>query len=408
MLPKGTRRFYFSLQLIVSTLLFLAVFSLASFPLKAEVSAASGEKIYKQYCTSCHTAAPFEKKLVGPALKDVHTRRSEEWLIKWIRNNAALRASGDADAIAIWQEYGKNEMPSFLSFTDDEIKSILAYIASPPVAAPASTTTATPGAPAGESSSVWIYLVIVALLIIMIMLIRANYALKRMAMAKDGLEEPDNRPWGKRLTSTKAYFAYGLILVFLAGWTFTDSAIRLGHSKNYQPAQPVAFPHDLHAGTMQINCLYCHSGAEKGKVAGIPTVGTCMNCHKGVQQGESEAGTAEIQKIYAAFENNQPIQWVRIHNLPDHVYFNHAQHVTVGKIACQTCHGPVETMKEMYQFSSLSMGWCINCHRQTEVQFQDNEYYSMFTDLHEKVKKDTSFKVTGAMLGGEECQKCHY
>jgi hypothetical protein len=301
-------------------------------------------------------------------------------------------------------------MPSFTSFTDDDIKSILAYIAAPPVAAaPAApqATGGTAGAPAAETS-VWLYIILAALAVIFFMLIRANRTLKRMSIAKDGQPVPEEMPWARRLRSPKAWALYALILVFLAGWTITDSAIRLGHSKNYTPVQPIAYPHDLHAGTLQINCLYCHSGAEKSKVAGIPTVGTCMNCHKAVQQGESEAGTAEIQKVLAAYENNRPIQWVRIHNLPDHVYFNHAQHVAVGKIECQTCHGPVETMKEMYQFSSLSMGWCLNCHRETEVNFQGNEFYSMYTELHEKVKQDTSYAVTEAMVGGTGCQKCHY
>jgi hypothetical protein len=240
------------------------------------------------------------------------------------------------------------------------------------------------------------------------MLFRANKTLKRMSLEKDGHEVGEEVTWRKRLTSTKALFLYGLIVVFLLGWTITDSAIRLAHSKNYSPEQPIKFPHDLHAGTLQINCLYCHAGAEKSKVAGIPSVSTCMNCHKGIQQGESPEGTAEIQKIYAAYENNRPIHWVKIHNLPDHVYFNHSQHVAVGKVQCQTCHGPIQEMKQVYQFSSLSMGWCINCHRQTQVQFQDNKYYSMFTDLHQKAKSDTSFHVTEGMIGGTECQKCHY
>src|ERR1043165_2495275 len=198
--------------------------------------------------------------------------------------------------------------------------------------------------------------------------------------------------------------------------TMTDSAIRLGHSKNYQPTQPIAFPHSLHAGIAQINCLYCHAGAEKSKTAGIPPVSTCMNCHKGIQAGQTDAGTAEIQKIYAAYNNYKPIQWIKIHNLPDHVYFNHSQHVAVGKIACQTCHGPVQEMDQVYQFESLSMGWCINCHRQTQVQFASNGFYSMYAGMQEQLKKDsvmypydsTKLKMTEARMGGTECQRCHY
>jgi len=229
-----------------------------------------------------------------------------------------------------------------------------------------------------------------------------------MTMERAGETLPEEIPWQKSLVSTKALFLYGFILVFITGWTVADTTMRFQRSKGYSPKQPIAFPHKLHAGINQINCLYCHSGAEKSKVAGIPPISTCMNCHKGVPEGESAAGTAEIQKIYAAYDNNKPVQWIKIHNLPDHVYFNHSQHVTVGKIACQKCHGPVEEMDQVYQFASLSMGWCLNCHRETEVQFQSNDYYTMFSNLHARAKADTSIHVTEAMLGGDECQKCHY
>ena len=237
---------------------------------------------------------------------------------------------------------------------------------------------------------------------------RTNTVLKRLAYERIGEELPEERPLLSRLKTKRAIAFYVIAGVFLLGFTLADSAMRLGRSKNYKPVQPIAFSHELHAGINQINCLYCHSSAEKSKIAGIPPVSTCMNCHKAIQQGESEAGTAEIQKIYAAFDKNEPIEWVKIHNLPDHVYFNHSQHVAVGKIACQTCHGPVETMPELYQFTSLSMGWCINCHRQTDVQFGSNNYYSMYTELHEDFKSGKIDKVTAEMMGGTECQKCHY
>ncbi|MEO5674386.1 MAG: c-type cytochrome [Chitinophagales bacterium] len=400
----------YSFRILFAALLFITVFINKSF---GEANAVNGEKLFKQYCTQCHKAAPFDTKLVGPALKDVHKRESEEWLIKWIRNNAALRASGDKHAVDIYNEYGHNEMPQFTSFTDDDIKSIIAYIANPPVIADKGPEG--PNPPSTESPSIWLYIVVIVLLVIIIMVFRANKALKRMALAKEGYVIPEEIPWSQRLRTRNAYFLYGLILVFLVGWTLTSSAIRLSHSKDYQPEQPIAFPHDLHAGIAQINCLYCHAGAEKSKVAGIPPVSTCMNCHKGIQAGQSPEGTAEIQKIYAAYDNNKPIQWTKIHNLPDHVYFNHSQHVSVGKIACQTCHGPIQEMEQVYQFSSLSMGWCINCHRETGVQFTQNKFYSMYSEMQEKFHKDslmnpndTTLKITEAMMGGTECQKCHY
>ncbi|HYV91112.1 MAG TPA: c-type cytochrome [Chitinophagales bacterium] len=387
------------------------IFSVKSF---ADANPANGKKLFKQYCTQCHKDAPFDKALVGPPLADIQKKQSEEWLIQWIRNNAALRGTGDKAALAIWNEYHKTDMPQFASFTDDDIKSILGYIANPIVDGGGNNKQPLNHVP--EGPSVWLYLVVIALIVIIIMLLRANKALKRMSLERAGQPIPEEVPWTKRLRSTKAIFLYALILVFLLGWTMTDSAIRLGHSKNYQPVQPIAFSHKLHAGINQINCLYCHAGAEKSKTAGIPPVSTCMNCHKGVQAGQSDAGTAEIQKIYAAYNNNKPLQWIKIHNLPDHVYFNHSQHVVVGKVACQTCHGPVQEMNQVYQFASLSMGWCINCHRQTEVQFSKNGFYSMYAGLQEQLKKDsvlypgdsTKLKMTEARMGGTECQRCHY
>ncbi|MFI5135420.1 MAG: c-type cytochrome [Chitinophagales bacterium] len=396
------------MKTIFLPLLSLLIICSSVFSSRADVNAVNGEKIFKQYCTSCHKPAPFDTKLVGPPLKDIQKVQTEEWLMKWIRNNAALRASGDKAAIDIWTQYGKNEMPTFTSFSDDDIKSILAYIAAPPAAPSAQQPASGPAGATSTQSSTWLYIVLVALLLIVIMLMRANKALKHIALEKEGQPIPEEVSWRKRLFSKKAWLLYGLIIVFLTGWTITDSAIRLGHSKDYSPQQPIKFPHDLHAGTLQINCLYCHAGAEKSKTAGIPPVSTCMNCHKAIQAGETPEGTAEIQKIYSAYENNKPIQWIKIHNLPDHVFFSHAQHVAVGKIQCQTCHGPVQDMKQVYQYASLSMGWCVNCHRQTQVQFQDNNYYTMFTDLHARAEKDTSFHVTEAMAGGTECQKCHY
>lgn len=118
--------------------------------------------------------------------------------------------------------------------------------------------------------------------------------------------------------------------------------------------------------------------------------------------------------VVASLTNEQkntvrgPIEWTRIHNLPDHVYFNHAQHVSVGKVECQTCHGPVEEMEVLAQYAPLSMGWCINCHRQTEVQFDDNEYYTSYVNYHEQLGEGSREKVTVEDIGGLECQKCHY
>lgn len=391
-------------------LFFTVILTVSSAKTFAEVNAENGKKIYKQYCTSCHA---LDHKLVGPALTERVKLRSEDYLIKWIRNNSALRAAGDKDAIAIYTEYGKNEMPQFTSFTDDEIKSIIAYAANPPVPVNLGPPI-DPKNPISEPTSIWLYVVLLVLIVVAFILIRTNNLLKRLSLEKSGEHVPVQIPWGKKLRSWQAYMLYGFILVFIFGWTISDSAMRLGHSKNYQPEQPIKFSHQLHAGINQINCLYCHASAEKSKVAGIPTVNTCMNCHKGVQAGQSDAGTAEIAKLLEHYNNNKPIEWTKIHNLPDHVYFNHSQHVTVGKVACQTCHGQIQEMDQVYQFSSLSMGWCINCHRETKVQFEDNGFYTMYSQMHakldsmKKINPDATMDVTEAMMGGTECQKCHY
>lgn len=163
-----------------------------------------------------------------------------------------------------------------------------------------------------------------------------------------------------------------------------------GNHEGYQPSQPIAFSHRLHAGEMQISCFYCHAGAESSRHAGIPAASTCMNCHKfvtaplGALRQEDALSSKEhrrprpivspeIQKIYDALALNsqmapdpqkiaKPIEWTRIYRLPDFAYFNHSAHLNVG-VDCQTCHGPVETMEHVRQVPDLTMGWCVNCHR---------------------------------------------
>ncbi|MEO8588122.1 MAG: cytochrome c3 family protein, partial [Flavobacteriales bacterium] len=180
-------------------------------------------------------------------------------------------------------------------------------------------------------------------------------------------------------------------------------------------------------GNLAINCQYCHSGAEKSKHAGIPSTNVCMNCHTAVSSGRTEAGTGEIKKIYAAVGwdpeagkytgKTDPVRWVKVHNLPDHAFFSHAQHVAVGKLECQECHGPIDTeMDVAEQWAPLTMGWCLECHNQKEVKMAGNGYYDermarmQETDLgHRELKKYLEDdKITVRELGGFECAKCHY
>lgn len=371
--------------------------------------ATKGKDLFKANCGSCHA---LNSQLVGPALKDVDQRHSNEaWLIKWIRNNQALVASGDAEAITT-SKLMPSAMATFPQLTDDDIKNILAYIKEgDKVAAPVTTSGATDaGTTTGEDSSYTniLFLVVLILGVLIFLLNRINNNLRRITAEKEGEHVAAPLTFKQKLKLKSNWAIVVFFLLVIGTYIMVDNATRLGHSKDYQPDQPIAFSHKLHAGINQINCLYCHAGAEKSKVAGIPPVSTCMNCHKGVQEGQTPQGTEEIKKIYAAYENNKPIQWVKIHNLPDHVYFNHSQHVVTGKVECQKCHGPIETEDQVHQFTSLSMGWCVNCHRETGVQFTDNKYFDMFTKLHDQLKSGEIKQVTEADMGGTECQKCHY
>jgi len=202
------------------------------------------------------------------------------------------------------------------------------------------------------------------------------------------------------------------IIIFLGafGWQvkiLVTDAIKLGRQESYAPDQPIKFSHKVHAGENGIDCMYCHTTVEQGKSAGIPADNLCMNCHIIIREG-TNSGKFEIAKVVEANETKTPIEWVRIHNLPDHVFFSHAVHVGSGKLDCAQCHGPVEEMDIMQQYSDLSMGWCVNCHRDTKVDFGNNGYYEHFVKMHEEFKNGTIDSVTAADLGANDCMRCHY
>ncbi len=202
------------------------------------------------------------------------------------------------------------------------------------------------------------------------------------------------------------------VLVLIIGLAFhmqmaMVEATNLGRTKDYAPDQPIKFSHKVHAGDNKIDCKYCHTGVFDSKSAGIPSANLCINCHNVVRNGRN-SGKYEITKIHDAIDTKKPIEWIRVHKLPDHVYFNHAQHVVAGKVECATCHGKVETMDIMAQYSDLSMGWCVNCHRQTKVNFEGNDYYKSYVKLHDDLKSGKIKQVTVEQVGGLDCMKCHY
>jgi cytochrome c551/c552 len=406
-----------------------AIVLMVSLSLTSLVQAQDGKALFNQKCASCHA---IDKNLVGPALKGVEDRWDDKaMLYEWVRNSAAVIKKGYPRAVAVYNEYNKVQMTAFPELKNEDIDAILGYIntggAKAAAAADATATGGTPADDAAESDSNLLYGILTLILaVIALILLQVNSNLRKMSDEAEGAHVAEPIPFYRN----KAYIAIFAILLFLGGGYMTfQGAQKLGRSQNYQPEQPIYYSHTVHAGINQINCLYCHGGAQESKHANIPSVNVCMNCHMGINEyakgpklyredGTEVDGTAEINKLYkyAGWDpakkqytgKGEPIEWVRIHNLPDHVYFNHAQHVTAGKQNCQTCHGEIQKMDEVYQFSDLSMGWCVNCHRETKVQFTDNKFYSIYEQFHEDMKNKKLDSVTVEKIGGTECQKCHY
>ena len=402
-----------SLNFIFSLLFFILLNSFSTYAQSVE----EGEKLYKANCTACHM---IDKKLIGPALEGVNDKYSEEWLIKWIKNSAEMIASGDPQAVAIYEEYNKSPMTSFLHFSDEDVVNILAYIEAAPSMVEAVSASSAGGSISVIEDNTTDY-ILLTFFLTLLLLIAGLWKIKNML--KTAANESPKDLVESIISIVSAYLERTPLVVLTvlllavgganAAWNIMTG---VGVYQNYAPEQPIKFSHKLHAGDNQVDCNYCHSSARHSKHSGIPSASVCMNCHTYINEGPS--GTEEIQKIYDAVgfdpEKGQyiegyeekPIKWVRIHNLPDLAYFNHSQHVVAGGLECQDCHGPVEEMEVLAQHSELTMGWCINCHRETEVQTADNDYYE---EMHRKFKENhPDQKFTVEEIGGLECGKCHY
>lgn len=417
-----------SFSKIFFSLAFVLVTSLSAF----SQDVAKGKELFNTNCAACHK---LDGKATGPALRDVASKYDKEWLYKWIKNSGELIKSGDAQAVKVFEENNKVPMTAFPQLSNEDIDNILAYTSEPAPAAPA----AVPGAPvvagdaaadSGVSNNVILGVLSLVMLMLVVMLFLVNNMLTKIASAKGlEVEQKDRsvmnlfRAYAKNqflvlvsvvvLLLVSAYFAYGWMM-------------QIGVDQGYEPVQPIHYSHRIHAGENGIDCKYCHSASRVSKHSNIPSLNVCMNCHKNISEVAettlaegNEFGVNyndEIQKLYDAVGwdkslqkytgKTKPVKWVRIHNLPDHVYFNHSQHVTVAGVECQTCHGPVEEMEIMSQHAPLTMGWCINCHRETNVKVEDNAYYKK---IHEELSKKYGVsKLTAAQMGGLECGKCHY
>lgn len=405
-----------------SRLLLSGLFTIVSLFALQSAKAQDGKALFNANCASCHK---MDKDLTGPALMGVTDRWSSKDLLKtWIKNWPAAVATGDPYAVKM-KDWSPAAMNLFPNLSDAELDALVTYVETwqPPAAA---TPVGTVGVPAAEGDNSLLFGIITLILaLVALILLQVNSNLRKLSDEKVGIGSPEPVAFWKN----KTYIGLTTVVLFImAGIFISKGAVNLGRSKNYQPVQPIYYSHKVHAGTNQINCQYCHGGANESKHANIPSVNVCMNCHLAINEYKGEAlyaedgtqidGTAEIKKLYeyAGFTPGQPwdpakakpVEWIKIHNLPDHVYFNHSQHVKAGKVDCQTCHGEIQKMGEVYQYSDLSMGWCINCHRETKVQFADNGFYSIYEKFHEDMKNGKLDSVTVEKIGGTECQKCHY
>lgn len=420
--PKAHKLFLLTLIFVVSAVL--------------PVSAQDGKALFASKCASCHN---IFKDGTGPKLGGVleheHYGGDMTKIYKWVKNAAAL-ANSDPYYMGLKAKFG-SVMTSFPDLTDKEIDAIFAHINKtyadgPGGPAPAGGTTAPEGETSNQNAIIFGVISLI-LAIIALILMQVNSNLKKMSDDAEGILRPEPVPFYRN----KVYITLVAVVLFVfGGYMVTKGAIGLQRQKDYEPVQPIFYSHKVHAGINQINCLYCHGNAWESKHAAVPSVNVCMNCHKTVttyekgpklydRDGKEVNGTAEIAKLYEyagfdpknanAWDPNKakPIPWVKIHNLPDHVFFSHAQHVRAGNVQCQTCHGEITAMDEVRQVSELSMGWCVNCHRQTKVDFnydstKGNKFYSIYEKFHNDIKNHKMDSVTVANIGGLECQKCHY
>jgi len=415
------------------TVLFLSLFVFSVVNVSAQ-DAANGKTLFTSKCAACHNVF---KKMTGPALAGLESRH--KWsdhneLLAWI-NNPAKYMEKDAYTQGLKASFG-SVMTGFPEITLKDVGDIVAYINAAEAEQKAGgDKKAGPVVEEDTSSQNALIFGIISLVlgVVALILMQVNSNLKKMSDDSEGIVRPEPVPFYKN----KTYIAMASIVFFVfGGYMVAKGAIGLQRQKDYQPEQPIYYSHKVHAGINQISCLYCHGNAWESKHAAIPSVNVCMNCHKAIntyekgpklykENGDEVNGTAEIAKLYqyAGFDPNnptkwdpskaKPIEWVKIHNLPDHVYFNHSQHIRAGNVQCQSCHGEITAMDEVKQVTDLSMGWCINCHRQTNVNFnydstKGNKFYSIYEKFHNDIRSGKMDSVKVKDIGGLECQKCHY
>jgi cytochrome c2 len=426
----NSRMFHFSFKSLLTVAMMFVLFS-------GNINAQDGAKLFKQNCAVCH-ASHTDQKLTGPGLKGVFDRAPKgDWMAKWILNNEKLIKGGDAYANKIFSENGKAAMTVFEGqLNEKDVEAIIAFLQAPaPVAPGVKSPTGTDGPVADQVKPgiepLYFVLGVIVLLAIMITTFRSvRTSLQNSANRTEGKPENPEMTFmeeakGWMSSNRRLVGVFCIVLGFMGMKSCWDACYDIGvyydweTDKGYNPEQPIKFSHKIHAGDNEIACQYCHNTVEKSRHAGIPSVNVCMNCHKGIQEGPT-TGKTEIAKIYTAAgfdpstgkydeSKSNPLNWLKVHNLPDHVYFNHSQHVVVGKIDCAKCHGDVKAMTTVEQKAPLTMRWCVDCHRTTEVAMEGNAYYDrLHKALKEKYKGQYDVKFTVEKIGGLECAKCHY
>ncbi|MEN9487775.1 MAG: Alternative complex protein [Bacteroidota bacterium] len=417
-------------KIITLSLAFVLSISLSSFAQNAPAAtgdAVAGKALFNANCAACHK---LDAKMTGPALRGIAEKRNRAWLGKWIKDSKSLIASGDADAVKVFEENNKIPMAGFPQLSDADVDNIIAYTSeAKPVEEAAKLPDAKESAGnEGVTNEMILGLLVFVLAALVTMLLLVNNVLRKIAKANNvEVAKTDKFAIWKAFVKNQFLVLVSVVLFMLVSLYFVYGyMMQIGVDKDYAPIQPIHFSHKIHAGDNGLDCKYCHSSARVSKNAGIPSLNVCMNCHKNIAefQGDKDSTyakskefyTEEIQKLYDAVGwdktaqkytgKTSPVKWVRIHNLQDFVYFNHSQHVTVAGIECQKCHGPVQTFEIQKQFAPLTMGWCIECHRTTDIKVEGNDYYKKIHD--ELSKKYGVSKLTAAQMGGLECGKCHY
>lgn len=409
----------------------------------------NGIKIFKKECTACHSI-DLTKKLIGPPLQNITKKRNIEWLHKWIKNNKSLIKNGDKEALDIYNKYNKSDMNLFLHLSKDDINDILSFIDNPEIINNKKNdkniiNNSIIDKYSNELNNTYEIIFvgfIILFILLLIILIRLIQLIKILNSKKLGDYEIINYNIFNIINIIKIikkyyYIGYSLIFIFsiISIYSIWNFLMLIDVNKGYKPIQPIYFSHKIHSGINKINCQYCHSDSQYSKFASIPSTNVCMNCHitidkyqgKYIEKGKNRSFyNKEINKLYKSigwdpidrkYKNaSNPIEWIKIHNMPDFVYFNHSQHIVVGEkaikkiknvdISCNACHGNVQNMDSVEMANDFTMEWCINCHRNISIDKNNNYYIEYFKNIHKKHYKKN--KITVSDVGGTECVKCHY